>query len=236
MTDIAIVTGGTGSIGSAICAELESRGLHVVAADLSGEVQDGRSFFSCDVTDPGKVRDLFRFAASKGEISCVVAAHGIALETAAGAHSFDAVGKIIDVNLKGVAYICDIARDFISQDGSIVLISSMSAFLGRLKGSFAYQAAKAGVESLTRTFAVAYADRGVRVNAVAPGFVSAPMKGQGAVLRARQGGEEAAKKNVPLGRYVSPEEVGKAVAYLSSKDAISITGIVLTVDGGVTAF
>jgi NAD(P)-dependent dehydrogenase (short-subunit alcohol dehydrogenase family) len=236
MSDVAIVTGGMGSIGSAVSAELENRNLHVIASDLSGEVPSGRSFFPCDVTKPEAVRSLFQFAAGKGRISCVVVAHGILLGTEPGAQNFSAVSQVFDVNLKGVAYVCDVAAEFIADRGSIILLSSMSAFIGRVKGAFSYQAAKAGVESLTRTFAIACAPRGVRVNAVAPGFVSVPMKGEGVIQRERQGGQETATKLVPLRELVSPEEIAKAVAYLVSEDARSITGTVLTMDGGITAF
>ncbi|MFT8245086.1 SDR family NAD(P)-dependent oxidoreductase [Roseomonas sp. BN140053] len=236
MTDVAIVTGGAGSIGRAMAEEFAGAGLHVVAADLKGDAPPGGSFVPTDVTDPHSVQALFRFAAEKGSITRLVVAHGVLFETNPGAQNFAAVGTTIDVNLKGVAFICDVAGAYMADGASIVLISSMSAFLGRIRGSFAYQSTKAGVEAMTRAFAVAYAPRGVRVNAIAPGFVSQPMQGEGAVLRERQGGAEAASKHVPLGRLVTPSELAKGAAFLSSDHARSITGVVLPMDGGTMAY
>lgn len=234
---IAIVTGGTGTIGAAIAAELQARGQRVVIADLDARpVPEGQVFQRCDVTDPASVAALFDAASALGSVSTVVVAHGILLETVPGAADPAAMSKVIDVNLKGVALVCDAAAAHLSEGGSIALVSSMSAFMGRVGGAYAYQATKAGVESLTRVYAVAYGPRGIRVNCVAPGFMAEPMKGQGAELRARQGGTDKVRDASPLRRLTTAEELAKAVAFLCSDEAPTITGVVLPVDSGQRAF
>ena len=236
MVDVAIVTGGTGAIGMAIGANLQSRGLRVVAADLDDKfVPAGQSFFECDVTSPERVAGLYEYAATLGNVTCVIAAHGILLETPADESDLASVKKVLDINLNGAAYLCEVAGKSLVSGSSIVLISSVSAFMGRAKNAYAYQASKAGVESLTRAFAVAYGPRGIRVNAIAPGFMAIPMKGAGVELRQRQGGGAAVSNAAPLGRLVEPDEVAHAAAFICSAEAAAITGIVLPVDCGFAA-
>lgn len=237
MPEVAIVTGGTGAIGVAICAKFQSMGTTVVAADLDPRpIPAGQHFVACDVTKPASLREMFDRSAALGTVTHVIAAHGILAETPAGASDLDIVSRVIDVDLKGVAYVCDLAGTRVADGGSIVLLSSLSAFMGRVRSGYAYQASKAGVEALTRTFAVAYGPRGIRVNCIAPGFMSAPMKGPGATLRQRQGGNETVVKTIPLGRLIEAADVANATAFLCSKEAAAITGIVMPVDGGQRAY
>lgn len=237
MNNIAIVTGGTGSIGAAIAAEFQARGQSVVVADLDEQpVPAGQHFVRCDVTDPASVAALFERAKALGKITTVAAAHGFLLETPVGEADPADVARVIDVNLKGSALLCDAAAKHLEDGASIVMIGSVSAFLGRVSGSYAYQATKAGIESMTRVYAVAYGPRSIRVNCVAPGVMEQPMKGKGIVLRARQGGNEKMRALTPLRRLVTGLDLAKAVAFLTSDDALSITGIVLPVDAGQLAF
>lgn len=237
MSEVAIVTGGTGTIGAAICAKFQSLGMKVIAADLDPRpVPAAQTFAQCDVTDPASLRRLFDQAAALGTLTVLVAAHGILAETPAGASDLATVSRVIDVDLKGVAYLCDLAGSRMPDGGSIVLLSSLSAFMGRVRGGYAYQASKAGVESLTCAFAVAYGPRRIRVNCIAPGFMAAPMKGLGAQLRQRQGGNEVVVQTIPIGRLIEAEEVASATAFLCSKDAAAITGIVMPIDGGQRAY
>ncbi|MFO0986449.1 MAG: SDR family oxidoreductase [Alphaproteobacteria bacterium] len=237
MSEVAIVTGGTGSIGAAICAELQARGAMVVVADSDlRAVPDGQTLVQCDVTSPASLRQMFDRASALGKVKSLVAAHGILADTPAGGADLDTVSRVIDVDLKGVAYLCDLAGSTLAEGGAIVLMSSISAFMGRVQNGYAYQASKAGVEALTQVFAVAYGPRRIRVNCIAPGFMTAPMKGPGAKMRERQGGNETVVKTIPLGRLIAPEEVAKATAFLCSKDAAAITGVVLPIDGGQRAF
>lgn len=237
MQGVAIVTGGTGTIGAAIARLFQQRGRTVVVADLDEKpVPEGQTFVRCDVTNPESVAAMFAAARKLGDIASVVVAHGILLETVPGAADPVAVGRVLDVNLKGAALVCDAASGHLGEGGSILLVSSMSAFMGRVGGSYAYQASKAGLESMTRTYAVAYGPRGIRVNCVAPGYMAQPMKGEGAKMRARQGGSDKVREATPLRRLVTEHELAKAVAFLCSDDAATITGVVLPVDSGQLAF
>lgn len=236
MQSVAIVTGGTGTIGQAIAAKFQARGQIVVAADLDElPVPAGQHFVACDVTKPESVATLFERAAALGKITDVVLSHGLGMVTLPGSADPASVSKVIDVNLKGVALVCDRAADHLGENGSILLISSMSATMGRIGHAYAYQASKAGVEELTRIYAIAYGPRGIRVNAVAPGFMEKLMKGAGEEARAKAGGNEGIRAGLPLRRLVSENDIAEAVSFLCSPLASAITGVVLPVDSGMRA-
>jgi len=237
MRGVTVVTGGTGTIGAAIADLFQRRGATVVVADLDNRpVTEGQTFVRCDVTDATSVAAMFDAAAKLGEITSVVVAHGILMETVPGAADPAVVGRIIDVNLKGAALVCDAASAHLREGASILLLSSMSAFMGRVSGGYAYQASKAGLESMTRSYAVAYGARGIRVNCIAPGYMAQPMKGEGSKLRARQGGSDKVREATPLRRLVTEQELAMSAAFLCSDQAPSITGVVLPVDSGQRAF
>ncbi|MBP2562513.1 3-oxoacyl-[acyl-carrier protein] reductase [Neorhizobium galegae] len=237
MKGVAIITGGTGTIGAAISELFQKRGATVVVADLDEQpVAKGQTFIRCDVTDPKSVASMFAEAAKLGDITSLVVAHGILLETVPGTADPVAVGKVLDVNLKGSALVCDQASAHLAEGASILLLSSMSAFMGRVVGGYAYQASKAGIESMTRSYAVAFGARGIRVNCIAPGYMAQPMKGEGSKLRARQGGSDKVREATPLRRLVTEQELAMSAAFLCSDQAPSITGVVLPVDSGQRAF
>lgn len=237
MKGVAIVTGGTGTIGAAIADLFQQRGATVVVADLDERpVAKGQTFVGCDVTDPASIAAMFAASAKLGAITSVVVAHGILMETVPGAADPVAVDKVLDVNLKGAALVCDAASAHLGEGSSILLLSSMSAFMGRVGGAYAYQASKAGIEALTRSYAIAYGARGIRVNCIAPGYMAQPMKGEGSKLRARQGGSDKVREATPLRRLVTEQELAMSAAFLCSDQAPSITGVVLPVDSGQRAF
>lgn len=235
MQKVAIITGGTGTIGAAIADRFQRDGQTVVIADVDERpVPDGQVFVRCDATDPADVTSLFQAAQALGTITTVVVAHGIGLETIPGSADPDVVSRIIDINLKGTALVCDSASGYLGDGASILLVSSMSAFMGRLGFAFAYQASKAGIESLTRVYAVTYGPNGIRVNCIAPGSMVQPMKG-GKEVRERLGGNEKARQALPLRRLVTEGEIAEAAAFLCSDCAPTITGVVLPVDSGMRA-
>ena len=228
MNDVAIITGGTGAIGGAVAGTLQNIGLTIVAADLEEiPVPAGQVFQRCDVTDPQSLTALFERAESLGTVRHVIACHGILLETTAGSGGSAAVDKVLNINLNGVAHLCDMAAARISQNSCIVLISSVTSFMGRAKNAYAYQASKAGVESLTRTFAVACGPKGIRVNCIAPGWIDTEMT---------VGLPENSKKDlldrIPVGKIGKPEDIAYAAVFLASDEASYITGQTITIDGG----
>jgi NAD(P)-dependent dehydrogenase (short-subunit alcohol dehydrogenase family) len=143
--------------------------------------------------------------------------------------------EVVDVNLTGALRCCQVAgrRMLTEGRGSIVNIGSINAEVG-MPGRAAYCASKAGLIGLTRVLAVEWASRGVRVNAVEPGYVRTPMV-ENAIAQGLLS-EQAMRDRTPLDRLAEPGEIARTVVFLASKDAAYITGQTLAVDGGYLAY
>jgi NAD(P)-dependent dehydrogenase (short-subunit alcohol dehydrogenase family) len=137
--------------------------------------------------------------------------------------------KVVAVNLFGTMRMCTLARPLLAQrGGAIVNLASMLSFFGSPYAP-AYSASKGGVAQLTKSLAAAWAPDGVRVNAVAPGWIETPLTQP---LRDDPAREAAILARTPMGRWGTPVEVGGAVRFLLSEEARFVTGAVLPVDGG----
>jgi NAD(P)-dependent dehydrogenase (short-subunit alcohol dehydrogenase family) len=224
-----VVTGGTSGIGRAIARAFNEAGAHVVAAGLpSGEESvSGVAVEIVDVADGNAIAQLFE---KVPELHVLVnAAAIIRREEEFG---LDVFAQVLDVNLTGVMRACTAARPKLARTkGSIVNIASMLSFFGGPRAP-AYSASKGGVAQLTRSLAVAWAAEGIRVNAVAPGWIATPL------TRALQ--NDAARSDqllarTPLGRWGDVHEVAGPVLFLSSEAASFMTGAIVTVDGGYSA-
>lgn len=239
----AVVTGGSRGIGRAVCLELARGGANVAlcyagneAAALDTvsacEASGGHALaVQCDISDSGQVKDLTDTVLREfGRIDILVNNAGITrdgLLMTMREPDFDAV---IDTNLKGT-FLCmkAVARVMMKQRyGRIVNISSVVGLRGNA-GQVNYAASKAGVIGMTKSLAKELASRGVTVNAVAPGFIGTDM-----TAAMPEAARSAALSAIPMGRLGGPEDVAKAVAFLSSGEAAYITGQVLAVDGGMS--
>jgi len=241
---VAIVTGGASGIGAATVSRLAAEGAAVVIADLNADA--GRKmekslndkgykthFISTDVIDPQQNQRLVEQTVNHfGRLDIVFANAGIADDAAVDKLSVDKWQKTIDINLTGVFLLDKVSIEYWlgqRQPGIIVNCGSIHSWVGKHSVT-AYSAAKAGVKLLTQTLAIDYAARGIRVNAVCPGYIDTPLLDyQGAA------GKAELVKLHPVGRLGRPEEVASVVAFLASDDASFINGASLLVDGGYVA-
>ncbi len=222
----AIVTGGGTGIGLATCHRLAAAGYRIVAGglDQEGDLPAGAEFVSTDVT---KQADLDALVAKADRVDALVNCAGILRqEREWGVEDFKFV---LDVNLTASLAAATTAREKLRDArGSIVNIASMWSYFGSPK-SPAYAASKGGIVALTRSMAVAWGAEGIRVNAVAPGWIMTRM-GMGAKNDPVR--EPKITARIPLGRWAEPSEVANVIAFLVSDQATYVHGALLPVDGG----
>ena len=248
----AIVAGGAGGIGSAICRRLSEEGVHVVCADASERrglavVEELRSAGGGEVRfahlDAGAAESWSRLAAwtvgSFGPPAILVnafyAAKGGALESL----SDEDWRANLRVTLDGVFYGMREIVPLMTSGGAVVNIASVAGHLG-MPVNTGYGAAKAAVAGLTRAVAVTYAQHTVRVNSISPGFIQTrALDGLGDLMSAEAaGGRDAALagllERTPARAFGRPCDIAAATAFLASDDASFITGTDLVIDGGYT--
>jgi len=230
---VALVTGGAGGIGTAINERLVEAGYTVLAGDLTDAPAEGGVHRArVDVTDATSVDEFVAAGARLGQIGAVVNCAGVVRFTPLTGYDEADASMLWEINVAASARVCRAAAAHIVDGGAIVNIGSLTGSFGRLEGASLYGATKAGVEAYTRYVACELAPRGIRVNAVAPGFIAVPMSPS---MRAVSGGEEEVVKQVPLGRLGETTEVAEVVEFLLSDRASYVTGTTIWVDGGVLA-
>jgi NAD(P)-dependent dehydrogenase (short-subunit alcohol dehydrogenase family) len=235
----AIVTGGARGIGEAVSRALAAKGAEVAVVDVDGEAAVavasslvGATAYRADVRDAPALERLDELI---GSAAVLVNAAGIQRVGPSETLPDNAWDEVVGVNLTGVFHCCRIfGRSMLAAGGgAIVNVASISAHVG-MPGRAAYCAAKAGVVGLTRALGVEWAARGVRVNAVAPGYVRTPLVED--AIAAGVIHETAVVGRVPAGRLATPEEVADAIVFLVSPDARFVVGQTLVVDGGYVAY
>ena len=230
----ALVTGGTRGIGHGIARALAAGGYRVTATGVSDDevescaLAEGMTAARLDVTDAAQVAGLI---GDFERLDVLVNCAGMILR---GGGEFDIAGftKVLDVNLTGTMRMCLAAKPLLVKSrGCIVNTASMLSFFGG-PAVPAYAASKGGIAQLTKSLAAAWAGDGIRVNAVAPGWIATELT---KALQEDPGRSEAILSRTPLGRWGEPEDLGGAVLFLCSEQAAFVTGAILPVDGGYLA-
>lgn len=239
---VAIVTGAASGIGLATVEAFIEKGVKVVLADYNGEAGkavekelQGKGadvlFIEVNVADEQAVESLVAETVKKyGKLDILVNNAGIGVLASTHELTFEEYNRVISINQNGVFFGAKYAiREMLKTGGgSIVNTSSILGQVGQA-GAFAYNAAKGAVNTLTKSLALEYANKGIRVNAVAPGYVESGMVNKEALGDYYDG----LVAQHPVGRLGRPDEIAHAIVFLSENDFV--TGSTLLVDGGYTA-
>jgi 3-oxoacyl-[acyl-carrier protein] reductase len=236
---VALVTGGSRGIGAAVCAELARAGAEVVvnytsnaeaAESVRAEIGEGAHAVQGDVsTMQGATGLIEQVEADVGPIGILVNNAGITRDNLIMKLAEEDWRDVIDTNLGGAFFTCRaVARPMLKRRaGSIVNMSSVVGVRGNA-GQTNYAASKAGLIGLTKSLAKELGGRGIRVNAIAPGYISTELTDA-----LPEPAREAILKSTPLGRLGTTDDVARAVRFLASDAAAFVTGHVLAVDGGL---
>ena len=249
------ITGGSRGIGRAVAERFAAEGaviiinhfrddeeaertvesLNMISAKQGHDAPAHRSI-AADVSDRSSIHQAIDHAVTEcGRVDCLINNAGIQAETLG--HGFDAktFEKIVGVNLLGAAYASEKAiAHFLSRSGggSIINTTSVHELIPK-PGFLAYSVSKGGLSNLTRTLALEYADRGIRVNAVGPGAVSTSLNDS---WRHDPKAVSVVENHIPMRRVAMPDDVAGVYAFLASEDARYITGQTIFACGGLTLF
>jgi NAD(P)-dependent dehydrogenase (short-subunit alcohol dehydrogenase family) len=239
---VAVVTGGNSGIGLATAKRLQEEGARVAISGRSRKtleeavrtIGNGVIAIQADVAKLADVDKLYAEVAQKlGKIDVLFVNAGVVKFAPLAETSESAYDEQFDINIKGAYFTIQKALPFLNDGSSIILNTSVADSKGTV-GTSAYSATKAALRSLARTAAAELADRGIRVNTVAPGPIITPIFERTGLPK--EAVDEFAKEliaKLPLKRFGQPEEVASTVAFLASQDASYITGVEINVDGGL---
>ncbi len=238
---IAVITGGSTGLGLAAAKELASQGAHVFITgrrkkELDAAVKDiGKNATAVvsDVTNPVDLDQLYKTVSKKGKIDILFANAGFYQIAPLSDATEEHIDQLLNTNIKGVILTVQKALPYL-KDGASVILNASALDCKGLEGFSVYNATKAAVRSLARTWANELKARKIRVNTLSPGLVPTEGYHTGLGMNNDQIGQWVSQftPNVPLGRSGKPEEIAKAFAFLASDDASYMTGSEVTVDGG----
>lgn len=241
---VAVVTGGFRGIGKSVATYLADAGADIVlwdlidatevAKEISNEYGVRATAFVCDVTNPETVAATVEASAkAMGTLDILFNNAGIGPHTPALEITTEGWKKVMDVNVNGVFYVATaFAKYLVSQNkgGSIINTASMSGLIVNIPQSHThYNSSKAAVIHMTKSLAVEWADKGIRVNSISPGYIATDM-----IKEVRQDWKDAWVSKIPFGRMGKPEELGGAVIYLASDASTYTSGSNIVIDGCYT--
>lgn len=243
------VTGGARGIGKSVATafceagadvaivDIDIRTAQETAEELKTATGSDTMAYEADVTDPEEVHDMVRAVVAKyGKLDAALANAGICINVPAEEMTIDQWKKVIDINLTGV-FVTDQAagRVMLEQGyGSIINTASMSGHIVNVpQPQCAYNASKAGVIQLTKSLAIEWAKRGVRVNCISPGYIGTDLTLSSETLKPLI---EQWNAMAPMGRLGRPDELQAVCVYLASSASSFTTGADFVIDGGFTCF
>jgi NAD(P)-dependent dehydrogenase (short-subunit alcohol dehydrogenase family) len=240
MAPVALITGAAGGIGGAAVERFVAGGWRVAAVDVKAVTGTGIWSFNADLRN---VEDCRRAVAETaewaGRIDAVVNAAGVWTEGSSASTTEDEWDRVIDLNLKGLYFVCSAAIPHLTVTRGCIINMSSDAGVQGNAGAAVYCASKGGVSNLTRALALELAPLGVRVNAVCPGDVDSPMlRGQAAATADPAAYLDKLLGGYPQGesaRFIAPAEIAELIWFLAQPSATAITGANISIDFGLSA-
>lgn len=244
----AFVTGGTGGIGSAICARFEKEGAEVIAADLTDNGGAGE-FVKFDVTDETAIIETFKTLENKWDkLDILVNAAGIEIEETIENTTLEQWNRIFAINVTGMfltsKYALPLLRKSAAQNSNGASVVNFGSYDGYIAdpGLAAYCATKGAVHALTKAMACDHGPEGIRANAICPGYVDTPMlqsffegDGSGGGGGDIESLQQAVRDVHPMRTYGKPDDIANLVNWLASDEARYAAGQLWVIDGGLSA-